>query len=58
MRQDTIYLTPGGDAGVSIHVSDLATLLDFLSSLSYRFPEKLGGELEAEGRGYYLSMAG
>src|SRR6478752_5956024 len=43
IAQDTIYLTPGGNAGVSIHVSDLATLLDFLSSLSYRFPERLGG---------------
>jgi hypothetical protein len=42
MAQDTVYLTRGGDTGISIHVSDLANMLDFLSSLAYRFPRRLG----------------
>ena len=43
ISKDTIYLTPDGGSGNPIHVSDLATLLDFVSSLSYRFPKGLGG---------------
>src|SRR5262245_24390113 len=39
--QDTLYLTHGGNAGIQIHVSDLANVLDFLVALTYRFPEAL-----------------
>lgn len=38
---DTVYLIRGGNADSPIHVSDLANLLDFLDSLTYRFPEAL-----------------
>ena len=54
-RQDTVYLTRGGNAGSPIHVSDLANVLDFLVALTYRFPECLrsrGAAAEGEeGRG-------
>jgi hypothetical protein len=36
---DTVYLTRGGNAGSPIHVSDLASMQDFLQALIYRFPE-------------------
>ena len=39
--QDTVYLTRGASAGSPIHVSDLANVLDFLTALTYRFPEAL-----------------
>lgn len=35
---DALYLIRGGNADSPIHVSDLANLLDFLHSLTYRFP--------------------
>jgi hypothetical protein len=38
---DTVYLTRGGNAGSPIHVSDLASMQDFLQALIYRFPEAL-----------------
>jgi hypothetical protein len=39
--RDTEYLTSGSSAGSPIHVSDLASVLDFLVALTYRFPEAL-----------------
>lgn len=40
-EHDTVYLTRGGNASSPIHVSDLANVNDFLTALTYRFPEAL-----------------
>jgi hypothetical protein len=47
--EEVAFLTKGsGQGGAAIHVRDVSDLLDFLTALTYRFPEYL--DVEAGGK--------